>query len=319
MLRRSVLVVLLVVLSAALVTPAQPPASEVSVRFVAFDAQGNAVEPLGPEDVRLEVDGRARPLKGVRRPGAEPIALVVAVDTSVSQARSIEGAKAAAAAFVSRAMRPGVDEFGVVSFTHEPTVEQVPTGDARLVRAALSRVEVVFPQGYVGGVIIARTPPRRRPLPGASAIWDAASFVSEGVLARAPAPARRALVIITDGVDTASRRKLDDAVEAALRDDVVVYAVGVGDTTSFDGVAKDDLRRLSERTGGRAFFPKSAEELTAVFAQVQAALLSHHVVTFDAPGPRRDGSLRKIKIGLASEELRRRGVRLAHPHGYFAK
>jgi Ca-activated chloride channel family protein len=140
--------------------------------------------------------------------------------------------------------------------------------------------------------------------------------VSEEILGREPREVRRSLLLISDGVDTSSRMKLAEAVRAALRAEVVVYAVGIGDDKNFDGVDRDDLRKLTEPTGGRAFFPKKADELPAIFTQIQNELLSPYVVTFAAPDARRDGSFRKLKIEVVNPELRRRGVKVSHPQGY---
>lgn len=304
-------------------TPPPGPPAAVSVRFVALDKQDHFVEPLDAADIRLTAAGRAQAVTSLRRLSDLPLSLVVALDASVSQERVIEGAKLAADAFVAGVMRPGVDEFGVVAFTNEAKVEQPPTGDAALVRAAVARVRVVTPPGYVGGGVIAvpggSRPPARPSFPGATAVWDAISQVSADLLGRAPAASRRALILITDGVDTASRRKLADAVEAALRADAVVYAVGLADEYSFDGVAKGDLRKLTERTGGRAFFPKQVDELSAIFRQVRAELLAPYVATFAPAGGAGGGAPRKLKLEVVNPELRRRGVRLVHPEAYFAR
>ena len=115
-------------------TPTASTPAEVSVRFVALDKQDHFVEPLAAADIRLTAAGRAQVVTSLRRLSDLPLSLVVAVDVSVSQERVIEGAKRAADAFVAGAMRPGVDEFGVVAFTNEAKVEQPPTGDASLMR-----------------------------------------------------------------------------------------------------------------------------------------------------------------------------------------
>src|SRR2546423_4819465 len=91
-------------------------------------------------------------------------------------------------------------------------------------------------------------------------------------------------------------------------------------TTLFrsDGVDKGPLRKLAERTGGRAFFPKKIKELTEIFTQIQEELLSQYVVTFAPASIARDGSFHKIKIELVNPQLRAQDVQLAYPQGFYA-
>jgi hypothetical protein len=71
-------------------------------------------------------------------------------------------------------------------------------------------------------------------------------------------------------------------------------------------------------TSGRAFFPKKVDEITDIFMQISEELVSQYVVTFDAPGPARDGSFHKVKLELVNRDLRSRGVELACPQGFYA-
>jgi VWFA-related protein len=302
-------------------TPGQtpPPAAEVSVRFSAVEEKTGRTPALGPDDIKVTEGGKARAVTGLRRLGDMPLSLVVAVDTSASQERVLDGTKLAADVFVRGIMRPGVDEVGVVTFTGEATLEQGLTNDLARVRAAVARIKFVPPAGYVGGGVVVGVPPGDLRLLGSTAIWDAVSVVATELLALEPREVRRALILITDGVDTSSRLKLAEAVRDALRAEAVVYAVGIGDEKKFDGVDEGDLRKLTERTGGRAFFPEKVNDLPAIFTQIQAELLAPYVVTFAAPDAKRDGTLRKVKLEVANPELRRRGVKLTYPESYVAK
>jgi hypothetical protein len=103
-----------------------------------------------------------------------------------------------------------------------------------------------------------------------------------------------------------------------LQSEAVVYVLGVGDDKYFDGVDKSPMRKLAERTGGRAFFPKKVDEITNIFTQISQELVSQYVVTFDAPGLARDGSFHKVKLEVVNRDLRGRGVELAYPQGFYA-
>ena len=92
---------------------------------------------------------------------------------------------------------------------------------------------------------------------GSTAIWDAIWVTSREVLSESSDKTRRAIILLSDGVDTSSRLKLQEAVDSALKADAIIYAVGIGDSFSFEGVDEGSLRKISERTGGRAYFPRN--------------------------------------------------------------
>ncbi|HEX7956144.1 MAG TPA: hypothetical protein VF508_04325, partial [Pyrinomonadaceae bacterium] len=107
-------------------------------------------------------------------------------------------------------------------------------------------------------------------------------------------------------------------VAAALQSEVVVYAVGIGDDKSFDGVEKGPLRKLTAQTGGRAYFPEKVRDLNDAFHRITEELTSQYVLTFAAPRAARDGSFHKVGIKLANPALRSSDVELTYPQGYYA-
>jgi VWFA-related protein len=299
------------------VAPQSAQAASVSILLTAVDKEQKFFETLGPGDLRVEEDGAERELTGLRRQSDLPLLLAVAVDTSVSQERVLEGAKLAADVFVKRIMRPGVDKAAVVSFSGDTTLEQALTGETASVRAGIARIKLTLPAGYIGGGVIVSSRGRPLNVAGSTALWDAVWFISGDVLGRSLGTGRRALVVITDGEDTGSRAKVDEAVRGALQSEVVVYAVGIGDK-NYNGVNKGALRKLAERTGGRAFFPKQVGDLPDIFEQIQEELHTQYVLTFSTPNARRDGARHKIEVELVNPALRKQGVQIAYPHGYFA-
>lgn len=296
---------------------AQPGAGgRVSVLFTALGEDKKFITSLKPEDIRVTVDGAPREVLELKRQSGLPLFLAVVIDTSASQERVLPKTKLAADVFVRGMMSPGVDRAAVVSFAGETTLEQGMTADVSKVREAIARVKFVPPPGYVGGGVIIGVPPPGNP--AATGVWDAVWLVSRDVMSRSLGTGRRALLLVTDGVDTGSRVKLDEAVASALQSEVAVYAVGFGDEKYFDGVDKGPLRKLAERTGGRAFFPKKVTDLTAIFTQISEELLSQYVVTFAPPGAARDGSFHKTKIEITNPALRGQDIQLAYPQGYYA-
>ena len=92
----------------------------------------------------------------------------------------------------------------------------------------------------------------------------------------------------------------------------------IGDSDNYDGIEKDTLRKLSERTGGRAFFPKDEWDLRAAFAQIEQELRSQYLVAYSMTNKKRDGSFRKVQIEVVNPELRKQKLRLTYRQGYFA-
>jgi Ca-activated chloride channel family protein len=295
-------------------------AGQVVVPVSAVDKEGRPVEGLKPEDLRVTVEGQEQKLLSFSKRTEEPLHVVILLDASASQESVLPYAQGAADRLVpALLMRGRSNDAAVVSFTGDVKVAQGLTADAEAVRRAIASVGVVVPQGYVGGgVVLGKPPAPNDPAwrAGSTAIWDALVAVCEEVFAPAK-PGRRAVILVTDGVDTSSLVKPDKAVERLLREGVVVYGVGLGDEEKFEGVDRELVRKVSERTGGRALFPERSRDLPAAFEQLRRELLgSSYALTFAAPPTRRDKPL-KLRVELLNRELRKQGVRLAHPQSVY--
>lgn len=286
------------------------------VRLGAVDREGHPVETLKAEDLRVTVDGAPQSLLFFSRGAEEPLHVVVMLDASASQERVLLWSQEGADRLVRATLAGGSsNDAAVVSFTGEAKVVQAFTTDAARVRRAVASVEFVPPAGYIpGGIIIGRPPNMNDPnmRAGSTALWDALVSVCEEVFARA-APGRRAIVLVTDGVDTSSRTKSDKAVERLVREGAAVYGVGIGDEHNFDPVDKPALRKLSERTGGRVVFPKKINEVPVAFEQVQRELLNSYTLKFNVPALWLAGKPLKLRVELVNPELRRQGVQLSYP------
>jgi VWFA-related protein len=181
-----------------------------------------------------------------------------------------------------------------------------------LLRQGISRAQFVPPPGYVGGgLIVSRQPPpmKRTPatLAAQTALWDAVIETCSDVLSQSTPQSRRAIIALTDGQDTISQNKMAAAVDRAVSDGVAVYAIGIGDKDPY-GVDKDALRKLSERTGGRAFFPRKPGDLGEIFAEIGQEMRNQYVISY-SPANRSDGH-GKIKVEILNPDLRRSGVQL---------
>ena len=299
---------------------AHPERDVVIVPLGAVDKEGRPVEGLKPEDLRVTVEGQPQNLLFFSKRTEEPLHVVVMLDASVSQERVLPQVQPAAASLVSALLRTGRDDAAVVSFTSEAEVVQGLTADAGTVGRAIASVRVVAPPGYLGGgvLIYGRPPKRNDPAAkvGSTALWDSLASVCDELFAQTKG-GRRAVVLITDGVDTSSDTKRDRAVERLMRAGVAVYSVGIADEFAFDPVDKSALRKLSERTGGRAVFPKKPKDLPAAFERVRRELLASYSLSFARPALLRAGQPLKLRVELVNPELRKQGVQLAHPQVLF--
>jgi VWFA-related protein len=111
---------------------------------------------------------------------------------------------------------------------------------------------------------------------------------------------------------------MQEAIERAQKADALIYAIGIGDRYTFD-VNEGDLRKIAEKTGGRAYFPRHERDLHDAFTQIQRDLREQYLVAYSPSNKARDGSYRRIEIQLVNPALRQRDLKLNYRSGYFAK
>ncbi|HLL72352.1 MAG TPA: VWA domain-containing protein [Pyrinomonadaceae bacterium] len=293
-----------------------------NIIFTAVDKNKRFVTNLKQEDIRVLEDGVPQQIFTFQTQIDLPLTMAIVIDTSISQERTLPEEKAAARAFVDAVMRPSKDEVAVLSFTGDSTLEQGLTGNPSRVRNAIERVEFVPPSGYIGRGVIVGTPPisgDNQSTAGSTAIWDAVWVTCTDVLSESSDKTRRAIILLTDGENTSGMKKLDEAVQQAIKTETIIFAIGIGDSFGYTGVDEGSLRKITERTGGRAYFPRSEEDLRNAFAQIQRELREQFLVAYSPTNKRRDGSYRKLQIEVVNPELRKQNVKLNYRQGYFAR
>ncbi len=293
-----------------------------NIFFTAADKHKRFVGHLKQEDIRILEDGKPQEIFTFQQNIDLPLTTAILIDTSRSEERTLPDEKVAARAFLEAVMRPGKDEASIVSFTGEVTLEQGFTGNLDRLRRAIDRVEFVPPSGYIGGgVVVGGTPPisgQNQVLAGSTAIWDAVWATSNELLSDVAEESRRAIILLTDGEDTISQVKMHEAIERAQKADALIYTIGIGDSYNF-GVNEGALRKISEQTGGRAYFPHSERELREAFAQIQRDLREQYLIAYSPSNKAHDGTYRRIQIELVNPELRKQNLKLTYRSGYFAK
>jgi Ca-activated chloride channel homolog len=152
---------------------------------------------------------------------------------------------------------------------------------------------------------------------GYTKMYDAVYRVIEEKMATtSDKDARRILVILSDGEDTASEHTLKDAIEIAQRYDVTIFGIstknftgtGAGTVESSDD---KDLRILCESTGGQVFLPSQKIELFRAFTRVAQDLRQEYVIYYDPSNQEKTGKKRDIKVKLVNKD-----GKLYHKQGY---
>jgi VWFA-related protein len=113
-------------------------------------------------------------------------------------------------------------------------------------------------------------------------------------------PGRRVILILSDGQDNSSHVSLPQALEAAQKNDVTIYAVSTNSIDFSDPRDKKtgdaNLDELAKETGGRALFPAKVEDLARSFSRVSEELRSQYSLAYGPTNAKRDGSYRRIHI-----------------------
>ena len=282
----------------------------VNLTFSAVDRNNRVISNINQEEVTVLEDGRPQTLFTFKRETTLPINIAILMDLSGSQEYTFPQEKSAAGEFLRSILRAGKDSAAILTFQDDVDLVQGLTSRVETLNRAFDEIQ------YARRFGAAST--RRQ----ATALYDAVYITADEVLSRDAGRSaaaddqitRRAVILLTDGVDNASSRKLDEAIDRAWRAGVVIYAIGIGDRFRFEGVREDILRRLSEETGGRAYFPHGPDELLDDFRQVESELRSQYLIAYSPSNSARDGRFRRIEVRLAG----RPDVRVIHRRGYYA-
>ncbi len=230
-----------------------------------------------------------------------PVSIGYVIDTSGSMRSKLQIVTDATLGLIKQ-MR--ADDEGFLSqFKAEPELVQDFTGDKRELEDALGEL---FTSG--GTALL-------------DAIIATADYAHEKGKQR-----KKALVVITDGLEKNSSVKEKEVMEAMKEDEVQVYLVGFIDEDesekSYFGKspakrAKELLSRLAEDSGGRAFFPKDITEMPAIAAQIAKDIRTQYVISYYPTNEQRDGTFRTVKVEVKTRDNRKLIARTRQ--GYYAR
>jgi VWFA-related protein len=272
---------------------------QVEVRVVELyvsvvDREGHPVAGLSEDDFEVFEAGRRQPIRRFERVENLPLSVGVAIDTSGSMATSLGEAQRAGKEFLGRVMTPR-DRCFVLGFAAAPYVLMPPTDDAGACLDALDGLRAV----------------------GSTALHDA---VATSLYYFRSMVGQKALILLSDGDDTSSTILFPSVLEYARRSGVAIYPVGLGvSALSFNVRAK--LKDLAAETGGRLFFISRAEELAAVYGEIEQELRSRYFIAYDAAPEQATGEARGKQGGAGFREvevkMKPKGLTARTIRGYY--
>jgi VWFA-related protein len=304
---------LAVILLAAAPVPAQDEVSIrvdvdlVSVLCSVRDSHGALVSDLHQDDFVLIEEGKPQVIQHFERETGLPLTVGLLVDTSNSQIRLIDDENRAASQFFEQVIRPKDSAF-LMSFDAATKVVLERANSRDAIREGLERLRRDSPhwQAHHG-----------TGRPRGTLLYDAVYLAAQERLRKESG--RKAIVVITDGMDVGSRLKIDDAIDAAQQADVMVYSIYYVDSKLYGGSEWDNrqgrsiLREMSEQTGGRFFRVDHDHPLKKVFDQIQQEMRSQYAFSFVSSDDRKDGKYRRLEVFL-----RHPGLTAQARKGYYA-
>jgi len=267
--------------------------NEVNVLFIATDKHGKFVRDLNQNDFNILDDHKPpQAILNFRRETDLPLHMGLLVDVSGSVDSRFDFEQNAATSFLQRTLRTGFDKAFIVGFNSHSQMAQDYTDDVKLLSVGIHKL-------HDGG---------------GTALYDAVYHAcKEKFLKDRPDhPARKAIIIVSDGEDNQSEISKAQAIEMAQRSEVIIYAISTDDSGL---VMRGDkvLQQLAEATGGRAFFPFKMKDITHSFAAIEDELRSQYVVSYKPANFDADGRYRSIEISTLKKDLQVRARK-----GYFA-
>jgi len=267
--------------------------NEVNVLFIATDKHGKFVRDLTQNDFAILDDHKPpQSILNFRRETDLPLHLGLLVDVSGSVHGRFDFEQEAATSFLTHAVRAGFDKAFVVGFNTQSQMTQDFTDNVQLLATGVHRLQ----DG------------------GGTALYDAIyrACKEKFLKDRPDHPARKAIVVVSDGEDNQSEYTRAQAIEMAQRAEVIIYAISTDDSGL---ILRGDkvLEQLASATGGRAFFPFKMKDITRSFAAIEDELRSQYIVSYKPADFDADGRYRSIEISALKKDLQVRARK-----GYFA-
>ena len=257
----------------------------IELPITVLDRGGNPVEDLEQEDFTVLEDKVEQTISHFSLHRDLPVRMGMVIDTSGSMEETLPTVQRVVMGFLRDLLRPR-DRAFIETFSDRPDLLAGFTADFSTIENAL----------------LALYPDR------ATALYDA---IIMGLFQFSGITGRRAMVVLTDGDDTASKNGFDEALGYAQRMGVTIYTIGVS-IPSTKVATRWQINKLASATGGRAFFVSEKSGLDKIYAEINRELRTQYLLAFTSKSEKPLDELRKIKV-----EVDRKGVKVRTITGYY--
>lgn len=268
--------------------------SEVYLTFTVTDRHGHFINDLKQSDFALLDDGKA-PAQVYRfeQNTNLPLRVGMIVDTSTSIRQRFSFEQQAATEFLLQILRPATDKAFIEGFDLQPNYKQGWTNNLDALTAGI--------QSLHSG--------------GGTALYDAIYSGCHDKMLDATLhhePARKAVILISDGDDNQSHAYLEDAIKECQRAETSVYAISTNMSPTRDR-GDDTLQKIADATGGRAYYPNRIEDMPNSFTEIQQELRSQYALSYKPADFVANGAFRTIYLFCLDRKYQVRSRT-----GYFA-
>lgn len=277
----------------------------VNILATALGKKGEMIRDLTKDDFSILENGRPQKIRYFAAQSDLPLTIGLMVDTSMSQRRVLESERSASFRFFDQVLREDKDRVFIIQFDLAIQLNQALTSSRRKLEEALSLVDTPT-----------RNELRMQSGGAGTLLYDAVLKASNETMK--DLPGRKALVLLTDGVDNGSEATLAEAVEAAQKSDTLIYSILFSDQGFYGGPFAPDgrsaLSRMSRETGGGYFEVSKKHSIEQIFGTIQDELRSQYSLGYVSDEPVRISEFRKLQVVSA-----RKGVVLQARNRYWAK
>lgn len=257
------------------------------------DKKGHIIRDLNKDDFVILEDGRPQTIRYFAAQSDLALILGLMIDSSMSQERVITPERSACFDFLDQVLRPQKDKAFVIQFDMNVMVKQDLTSSWKDLNEALTTVDT----------------PSRRELreradgPG-TVLYDALIKGSQMMLDQ---NGRKALIVMTDGVDEGSNADLATSIDAAQKADTLIYSILFADS-GFYGLGggregRGVLQRLSRETGGGFFEVSKNQNISQIFDLIQDELRSQYSLGYVSDQPQGHLGFRKLQVKTRQKDL----------------
>jgi VWFA-related protein len=299
---------------AALLAAQEQPDLRVDVDLVTVacsvsDRNGAPVQNLKREDFKLSDNGQPREIKNFWQESDLPLTVALVADVSGSQLGYIKSHRDAIAQFLKQVIGP-LDRAMMVDVGQQAWEISGLTGSLDGLNEAVEKIGTR--EGKESPTL--GPPCRNSGFPhscGGTALWHGLYYTAKEMKR---ITGRKAIIVLSDGMDTGSDISLGDAIEEAQSAETVVYAIKYASkmrfmslTATLQQALSHGLERMARETGGLTF-PNPGRKTGEVFSRIEADLRNMYVLGFSPPADARDGKFHKIdvKVGRGDVVVRSR-------------